>query len=111
MSPSTAAAAFPEAALRPHRRRNVRAGKGGAAAAVLRATGDIFIPENLARHVEFISGLTELWARDVAGGGARQLDGAGASRFGGMNVRCSRGSMCVTFHSLICAPAMWSWKA
>lgn len=51
---------FPEAAFRTHHRtgRQHRDGTD----TVIRATGDIFVPEDVAEHVEFVSGLTELWA-------------------------------------------------
>lgn len=77
MSAAKAAETFPEAAFRSHRRE--RGGKRGGTGAVLRATGDVLLPEALAVHVEFVSGLTELWVPDVAGGGGMgKLDGAGA---------------------------------
>lgn len=94
MSAAAAADAFPEAAFRPHRRTRTpggagsppnggtsRGGGGGERtnAAILRATGDILVPEALAHHVEFVSGLTELWMPDARHG---KLDGAGAGRFG-----------------------------
>ncbi|CAN0559575.1 unnamed protein product, partial [Ectocarpus sp. 12 AP-2014] len=58
MSAAKAAETFPEAAFRSHRRE--RGGKRGGTGAVLRATGDVLLPEALAVHVEFVSGLTEL---------------------------------------------------
>ncbi|CAM9420408.1 unnamed protein product [Ectocarpus sp. 4 AP-2014] len=77
MSAAKAAETFPEAAFRSHRRE--RGEKRGGTGAVLRATGDVLLPEALAVHVEFVSGLTELWVPDVAeGGGMGKLDGAGA---------------------------------
>lgn len=77
MSAAKAAETFPEAAFRSHRREP--GGKRGGTGAVLRATGDVLLPEALAVHVEFVSGLTELWVPDVAGGGGMgKLDGAGA---------------------------------
>lgn len=101
MSAAWAAETFPEAAFRPHRRTplssaaagspNSNKKRGGTTnSAILRATGDILVPEALAAHVEFVSGLTELWVPDVPGRGMGKLDGAGAGRFGsvdGMEVR------------------------
>eukprot|EP00752_Nemacystus_decipiens_P002082 g1992.t1 len=77
MSAAAAADTFPEAAFRPHRR--ARSSPNGNNAAILRATGDILVPEVLAPHVEFVSGLTELWVPDARHG---KLDPSGAGRFG-----------------------------
>lgn len=84
MSAAEADKAFPEAAFRSHRRiADTRNGqKRGGSSAVLRATGDILIPQSVSEHVEFISGLTELWVTDGAGGGMGKLNGAGAGRVG-----------------------------
>ena len=109
MSAAAAADTFPEAAFRPHRRAHTRTttpggdgssmtslsgntsgggggGGGGASegtdAAILRATGDVLIPEALASHVEFLSGLTELWVPDTRHG---KVDRAGAGRLGGLS--------------------------
>lgn len=84
MSITAAAAAFPEAAFRPHFK-PARTSARGNGRAVLRATGDIFIPKSLSRHVEFVSGLTELWPGDGTG----KLDGAraGVGGGGGIEVR------------------------
>lgn len=85
MSAAAAADTFPEAAFRPHRRTRAAGGDGDGsapnnAAAILRATGDIFVPEALAPHVELVSGLTELWVPDARHG---KLDRSGAGRVGG----------------------------
>lgn len=84
MSVTAAAEVFPEAAFRPHFKTS-RASARGKGRAVLRATGDIFIPGSLSRHVAFVSGLTELWPGDGTG----KLDGAraGLGGAGGMEVR------------------------
>lgn len=131
MSAAAAAETFPEAAFRSHRRtprttstasflsadgpppngnnnnsnKKRGGGRGGASAAILRATGDILIPESLAGHVEFVSGLTELWVPDVPGLGTGKLDGAGAGRFGsfgGMEVGVVRWGGCTHYHA--CMP-------
>lgn len=98
MSAAAAAHTFPEAAFRSHRRTTGTPGGGGSPgpnggtnrgggggertnAAILRATGDVLVPEALARHVEFVSGLTELWVPNARHG---ELDGAGEGRFGGL---------------------------
>lgn len=90
MSVTAAAAVFPEAAFRPHFKTS-RSSAKGKGRAVLRATGDVFIPESLSRHVEFVSGLTELWPGDGMG----KLDGAraGLGGAGGMEVRVLRFSV------------------
>ena len=82
MSASAAADMFPEAAFRPHRRTRAPGGDGSAPndAAILRATGDILLPEALIPHVELVSGLTELWVPDARHG---KVDRSGAGRFGG----------------------------
>lgn len=97
MSAAVAAATFPEAAFRSHRRvaSTNRNKKRGGTRAILRATGDVLIPKSLAGHVDFISGLTELWELDMARSGMGKLDGAGAggrpgSFAGGMEVGVTR---------------------
>lgn len=59
MSPDAAATTFPEADFRVHRQSGKR--DRGDSGAVWRATGDVYIPRDLNGHIEFISGLTELW--------------------------------------------------
>ncbi|CAN0171587.1 unnamed protein product [Scytosiphon promiscuus] len=76
MSAARAAEVFPEAAFRPHRRSDPSGVTG--ASAIMRATGEVSVPDDLAQHVEFMSGLTELWVPGVAAGGMGKLDGAGA---------------------------------
>lgn len=84
MSVSAAEATFPEARFRAHlppshqgdSNNNVKG--GGKSTALLRATGDVLIPECFAAHVDFISGLTELWA-----GSRTNLAGYGGGRGGG----------------------------
>lgn len=84
MSSDAAAAVFPEAAFRSHRRNaDFVDGKPGRKGAVLRATGDVLIPASLSGHVEFISGLTELWVANAPGGGVGKFDGGGG-RFGSL---------------------------
>lgn len=93
MSSDAAAAAFPEAAFRSHRRHADRiSGKPDRKGAVLRATGDVLVPASLSGHVEFISGLTELWVADAPGSGTGKLDGGGGrfGSLGGMEV-CTLG--------------------
>lgn len=86
MSYDVAASRFPEAKLRSHHRTSANSHadsnvknngystgskeKRGETGAILRATGDVLIPGAVSRHVEFISGLTELWVSDVGGGGS-----------------------------------------
>lgn len=102
MSAAAAADTFPEAAFRPHRRTRAHtrtpggdgspltgstSGGGGGGkektnAAILRATGDVLVPLTLAPHVEFVSGLTELWVPDARHG---KVDRAGTGRFGGLS--------------------------
>ncbi|CAN0392700.1 unnamed protein product, partial [Laminaria digitata] len=76
---AVAATTFPEATFRSHHRTDDswKIQKRGGMGAVLRATGDVLMPEALSRHVEFISGLTELWVPSVSGTGSGKLDGAG----------------------------------
>eukprot|EP00904_Undaria_pinnatifida_P000763 jgi/Undpi1/10688/HiC_scaffold_29.g13136.m1 len=85
-----AAATFPEASFRSHHRIDDSENRG--IGGVLRATGDVLIPEALTRHVEFISGLTELWVPGRYRVTPRELDGAGVERGRGKGRGRGRGS-------------------
>ena len=91
MSAAAAAEMFPEAAFRSHRRTGTGTGTGTgtptgntptAGTTILRATGDVLIPEALARHVEFLSGLTELWPPEGVATGAGRVGPFGGAEVG-----------------------------